>query len=67
MYKRQLHTSEQFKGTGIGLALCKKIVEQHRGTIEIISQEGEGSRFIFTIKKNLAITAEVSKRESLNC
>ena len=64
---QRLHTSEQFEGTGIGLALCKKIVEQHRGTIEIINQEGEGSRFIFTIKKNLAITAEVSKRESLNC
>lgn len=41
----RLHAFDEFEGTGLGLALCKKIVEQHHGHIFAESKEGEGARF----------------------
>jgi signal transduction histidine kinase len=48
MFKR-LHDKNQYEGTGIGLAICKKIVEEHNGFISVISKVNEGSTFIVSL------------------
>ena len=49
----RLHNRSQYEGSGIGLATCKKIVEQHNGSLRVESAPGLGSSFIFTIAKGL--------------
>lgn len=47
---RRLHTQEEYAGTGIGLAICRRIVKKHNGRLWLTSKPGEGTTFFFTLQ-----------------
>ncbi|HBR56698.1 MAG TPA: hypothetical protein DEA22_04405 [Blastocatellia bacterium] len=44
-----MHGRSEYEGSGVGLAICRKIVERHHGQISVRSKSGEGTSFIITL------------------
>lgn len=62
---RRLHSNAEYEGTGIGLALCKKIVDMHKGFISALGKPGEGAVFIVSLplvspKKEIAVSRDAA-------
>jgi signal transduction histidine kinase len=51
---KRLHSQQSYQGSGIGLSICKKIVEKHNGHITAHSKVNEGSTFVITLPENLS-------------
>jgi signal transduction histidine kinase len=55
---RRLHTAQEFDGTGIGLALCKRVAERHGGAISVHSAPGQGSTFLVRLPRSHSSAAD---------
>lgn len=63
---KRLHNKDEYEGSGIGLAICKEIIEQHHGEIGLRSNEGPGCTFFFSIPKNIRqLVVEEAKKSKI--
>lgn len=63
---QRLNSQEAFEGTGIGLAIVKKIIDKHHGSITAVSREGQGASFIINLPLHQAPSrADLSTHDSL--
>jgi len=53
---QRLHSQDEFEGSGAGLGIVKKVIDDHKGRVWIDSAAGKGTTFFFTIPKNLEIS-----------
>ena len=53
---QRLHQKNEYSGTGMGLAICKKIIDRHKGTIEVNSSPSEGTTFLITLPKKVDLS-----------
>ncbi|HNV86024.1 MAG TPA: ATP-binding protein [Candidatus Omnitrophota bacterium] len=61
---KRLHTAEEYEGTGAGLSIVKRIIDDHGGEIWVESEPGKGAAFYFTIPKNLKSKTEKSEKNN---
>ena len=62
---RRLHNRRKYSGTGIGLAVCKRIMAKHGGQIGVVSREGEGTTFWFTLRRAAEAKAKEQGKEAV--
>ncbi len=60
----KLHSASEYRGSGIGLATCKKIIDLHEGKIWVESEFGVGTTFYFTISKDIAMANLETEKQS---